>query len=106
MTKTPAERARDYRRRHGIEPRALSDDPVARAKRRIRRGAKMADLDPIEADALRRYQANRARARRDSGATTSDAMILLALALALLAIIVGATGTAEPTPPTTTTVAP
>lgn len=61
---TPAERARAYRRRQGVKPRRLSDDPVARAKRRIRRGATIADLDPLEADALRTYNAERARARR------------------------------------------
>ena len=61
---TPAERARAYRRRKGIEPRKLSDDPVARAKRRIRRGATIDDLDPLEADALRAYNRERARARR------------------------------------------
>lgn len=62
--KTPAERARDYRRRNGIQPRQLSDDPVARAKRRLRRGDKMADLDPIEADALRAYRREQAAQRR------------------------------------------
>lgn len=61
---TPAERARAYRRRKGIEPRKLSDDPVARAKRRIRRGATIDDLDPLEAEALRAYNRERARARR------------------------------------------
>lgn len=61
---TPAERARAYRRRKGIEPRKLSDDPVARAKRRIRRGATIEDLDPLEAEALRAYNRERARARR------------------------------------------
>lgn len=61
-----AERARRYRarKRAASKPRPLSDDPVARAKRRLRRGATMADLDPLEADALRAYNAERARARR------------------------------------------
>ena len=57
---TDAERARLYReRRRGGPPRTLSDDPYARAKRRIRRGARVADLDPAEAEALRRYHRER-----------------------------------------------
>lgn len=64
---TPAERARAYRRRKGIEPRSLSDDPVARAKRRLRRGATIAELDPLEADALRAYNRKRAALRRGRG---------------------------------------
>jgi hypothetical protein len=66
MTLSDAERARRYRarKRDGTKPRPLSDDPVARAKRRLRRGARMADLDPIEADALRAYNAEKARERR------------------------------------------
>jgi hypothetical protein len=63
---TPAERARLYRRRQGIEPRVLSDAPLARARRRLRRGAKVADLDPAEAEALRAYQREQARKRRTS----------------------------------------
>lgn len=64
MTKTPAERSREWRRRQGIGPRELSDDPVARAKRRLRRGAKIDDLDPLEADALRAYNRDQAARRR------------------------------------------
>jgi hypothetical protein len=62
---TPAERARLYReRQRGGPPRKLSDDPLARAKRRMRKGAKVADLDPAEA--LRAYQREQARKRRTS----------------------------------------
>jgi hypothetical protein len=62
---TPAERARLYRQRQrGGPARTLSDDPLARAKRRLRRGAKVADLDPAEAEALRAYQREQARKRR------------------------------------------
>lgn len=65
MTLTPAERARLYRaRQRGGPPRTLSDDPLARAKRRMRKGAKVADLDPAEAEALRTYHRNLARQRR------------------------------------------
>jgi hypothetical protein len=65
--KTPAERARDYRaRQRGGPARRLSDDPLARAKRRMRKGAKVADLDPAEAEALRAYQREQARKRRSS----------------------------------------
>jgi hypothetical protein len=64
---TPAERARLYReRKRGGPPRPLSDDPLARAKRRMRKGAKVADLDPAEAEALRAYQREQARKRRTS----------------------------------------
>lgn len=57
---TDAERARAYReRRRGGPPRTLSDDPYARAKRKIRRGARVADLDAAEAEALRAYQRER-----------------------------------------------
>lgn len=61
---TPAQRAAAYRRRLGIQPRTLSDAPLDRARRRLRRGARVADLDPAEAEAWRAYQAERARARR------------------------------------------
>lgn len=63
---TPAERARRYRRRHGIKARALSTDPLDRARRRLRAGAKMADLDDEEAEAIRAYQREQARARREA----------------------------------------
>ncbi len=57
---TDAERARLYReRRRGGPPRTLSDDTYARAKRKIRRGARVADLDPAEAEALRAYHRER-----------------------------------------------
>lgn len=63
--RTPAERARAYRERQRGKPaRTLSDDPLARAKRRLRRGHKIAELDPAEADALRAYHREQARKRR------------------------------------------
>lgn len=62
---TAADRSRAYRdRQRGGPARTLSDDAYARAKRRIRKGAKIADLDPAEAAALRAYHAERQRARR------------------------------------------
>lgn len=61
---TDAERAAAYRRRRGITPRTLSDAPLDRARRKLRKGARVADLDPAEAEAHRTYQADRARARR------------------------------------------
>ena len=64
---TPAERARLYReRQRGGPARRLSDDPLSRAKRRLRRGAKVSDLDPAEAEALRAYHREQARKRRTS----------------------------------------
>jgi hypothetical protein len=64
---TPAERARLYReRKRGGPARTLSDDPLARAKRRMRKGAKVADLDPAEREAVRAYQREQARKRRTS----------------------------------------
>lgn len=59
-----AERAAAYRRRRGIQPRTLSDTPLARARRKMRKGARIADLDPAEAEALRIYQTERKRAQR------------------------------------------
>lgn len=63
--RTPAERARAYReRQRGAPARTISDDALARARRKMNRGAKVADLDPAEADALRAYQREQARKRR------------------------------------------
>lgn len=60
-----AERARRYRaRRRGGPPRTVSDDAYARAKRKINRGAKIADLDPAEREALRDYNRRKAAERR------------------------------------------
>jgi hypothetical protein len=67
--KTPAERAREHRDRlRGGPPRTLDDSPLARARRKMRRGARVADLDPAEQAALRAYHAEQARARRGGGA--------------------------------------
>jgi len=63
---TDAERARAYRARRGAQPRTLSDAPLDRARRRLRKGATVAELDPIERDAYRAYHADRARARREA----------------------------------------
>jgi hypothetical protein len=66
VAQTPAERARAYRRRlaQHREPRTVSDDPLARARRRRRAGVPVDQLEPDEAAALRQYNAERARARR------------------------------------------
>lgn len=60
---SPAERARRYRRRNGIRPRAIYDDPLSRARRRLRTGDKMADLEPEEAEAIRAYNRDRKKTR-------------------------------------------
>lgn len=63
--KTPAERAREARdRRRGGPPRTISDAPVDRARRKLRNGYTVADLDPAERDAYRAYTAEQARRRR------------------------------------------
>lgn len=60
-----AERARRFReRQRGGPPRQLSDDPLARARRRLRQGWRVEDMDPAERDALRAYNAEKARQRR------------------------------------------
>ena len=57
---TPAQRAATYRtRRRKGPPRTISDTPLNRARRKIRGGARIGDLDPAEADALRTYQRDR-----------------------------------------------
>ena len=60
-----AARARRFReRQRGGPPRTLSDDPLARARRRLRQGWRVEDMDPAERDALRSYNAEKARQRR------------------------------------------
>lgn len=60
-----AERARRLRdRRRGGPPRTVSDDPLARARRKLRRGFTVDQLDPAEADALRRYKRDHTAAQR------------------------------------------
>jgi hypothetical protein len=67
--KTPAERARAHRDKlRGAPPRQLSDTPLARARRKLTNGYRVADLDPAEADAYRAYQTERQRQRRGGGA--------------------------------------
>lgn len=59
-----AERAKRYRDRRRGHEHAMSDDPRARAKRKMRRGAKIGDLDPEEQEAVRAYNREYQRARR------------------------------------------
>ena len=59
-----AERARRHRRRNGIKARALSTDPLDVARRKLRAGAKMADLEPHEAEAIRAYHRDRKKTTR------------------------------------------
>lgn len=61
MTKTPRERARDYRRAHGVEPRAVSDHPGLAARRKKRAGLR---LTVDEEEALREYNRVAAAASR------------------------------------------
>lgn len=63
--KTPAERARARRDRlRGGPPRTLDDSPLARARRKLANGYRVADLDPAERDAYRAFNTARQRARR------------------------------------------
>jgi hypothetical protein len=65
--KTPAERAREARdRKRGGPPRTISDTPLDRARRKLRNGSTIAQLDPAERDAYRAYNTEQARARRGS----------------------------------------
>lgn len=68
MTKTPAERARDWRRRNGIEPRAVSDHPGLAARRKQRAGLRLT-LD--ETEALRAYNREAVAASRAKKGATS-----------------------------------
>ena len=62
-----AERARRYRaRRRGHEYDGPSEEPYARAKRRLRRGDRVADLADDEREALRAYNRMKGRERRDA----------------------------------------
>lgn len=65
-----AERARRYRdRKRGGPYEGPSNAALARAKRRLRLGARMHELDPDEQDAIRSYnrEAQRRRRRDESG---------------------------------------
>lgn len=67
--KTPAERARAARdRRRGAPPRTISDAPVDRARRKLRAGYSIEQLDPAERDAYRAYNTEQARRRRRGSA--------------------------------------